>query len=41
MVFVQLVSEKTETTLKRTGFVAYPVHAILLDLSVRTRQWVK
>lgn len=36
--FVQLLSEMTAATLKRTAFVAYPIHAICLNEYARRRQ---
>lgn len=38
--FVQIFSEKTLTTLKITELVAYPVHAMLLNVSRRKSHWV-
>lgn len=38
--FVQLLPDKTATTLKHTALMACPVRAILLNVPARTRKWL-
>lgn len=38
--FAQIFSDKTATSRKGSALVAYPVHAVLLNLSIGTRQWL-
>lgn len=38
VVFVQFCIENTETRVKNMEILAYPVHALLLDMSVRRMQ---
>lgn len=40
MVLLQIFSNTTATTLKRTALLAYPVHVILLIVSLRQRHRV-
>lgn len=40
MGFSQLLSEKTVTTLQSTALVAYVAHAVRLNASALTAQWL-